>query len=487
MAITVVNPGSTISSATSINVPLPAGVAAGDLLVLVIGSAQSENAIPAAEAGWTYAGTGTSTFEAFGTNTGPRSLTFYYRVFGGTETGVLVTQTGGTGATISGVMIALRKGSTETWGVANAVFGEDAVAGTAVAVTTTGTPPGIDSGDYVVGAFVNPKNATASAQAVAATGATLAASVERSDTTNAPGVGYRVSLTSWTQAVTAGSSAVAPTLSLTSSASTTYGEGGVLRIRATPGGSITAAYDANNDRIGVTLSSWIADEETTIYRVHADGSRVEVRGGAPVKTSGGAAFVWDYEFPTNENLTYVALDSGMERTSNTVTVTDARSWLRAPGLPGLDITVRLGNLPDRSHARPITYLTPIGRRTTVPVYDARKAPTFPLQVVCLTDAESDALLALLDGSASAWLLWPGTKHHATYVSLGNAVEHPVTGKVGMTESVWTIEASEVARPAGAIAFDPTASWQAILDTSASWSAVAAGYTSWLDVLAGPEG
>jgi hypothetical protein len=485
VAITYLGGTSTVSSAYSISVPINyTAPAAGDLMLLVVGSAQAQNSIPQAQSGWTYLGTGTSTFEAFGTNTGPRSVTFYWKEYVAGDTSVLVTQTGGDGATMSGIVFAWRCAANEFWQLSQATFGEDSTSGTAVSVTHSTAQIQATTNDRLFGAFVSPKNVTHSAQAITLTGATVGAASERQETTQAPGSGYRVTLVSYEATVTAGNGTANPVSTMTGSGAT-YGPAGIVRIRATAGGTITAANDANNNRIGVTLNAFLTDSATAIYRVHADGTRVLVRGG-DVTTSGGQAFVWDYEYPTNEAVYYVADDAGAERTSNTLTITDTRCWLRAPGLPGLDTTVRFRVLPERAYARPTTFLSPIGRRTTVPVSDVRKAPSFTLEVVCLTNAESDAVEALLNDAATAYLLWPNTKHHDTYVAIADASERPVAGKVGEPLRVWTLACTEVARPAGGIAFDPTASWQAILDTSASWTAVSSTYTSWLDVLQGPE-
>jgi hypothetical protein len=485
VAITWLGGTSTVSSASSISIPINyASPQVGDLMLLVVGSAQAQNAIPQAQSGWTYLGTGTSTFEAFATNAGPRSVTFYWKEFATGDTSVLVTQTGGTGATMSGIVFAWRRASNEFWQLSQATFGEDATSGTAVSVTHSTAQIQAQTNDRLFGAFVSPKNTTHSAQAITLTGATVGAASERQETSQAPGSGYRVTLVSYEATVTAGNGTASPVSTMTGAAAT-YGPAGMVRIRATAGGTITAANDANNNRIGVTLASFLTDAPTTIYRVHADGTRVLVRGG-DVTISGGAAFVWDYEYPTNEAVKYVADDNGAERTSNTLTITDSRCWLRAPGLPGLDTVVRFRALPERTLPRPTTFLSPIGRRTTVPVSDVRKSPQFNLEVVCTTSAESDAVEALLNDAPTAYLLWPNTKHHGTYVAIADAVERPVAGKVGDPLRVWALACTEAARPAGGIAFDPTASWQAILDTSASWTAVSSTYTSWLDVLQGPE-
>jgi hypothetical protein len=485
VAITYLGGTSTVSSASSISVPINyTAPQAGDLMLLVVGSAQAQNAIPQASSGWTYLGTGTSTFEAFDQNTGPRSVTFYWKEYATTDTSVLITQPGGTGATMSGIVFAWRRAANEFWQLSQATFGQDSTSGTAVSVTHNTAQIQATTNDRLFAAFVSPKNVTHSAQAITLTGATVGAASERQETTQAPGAGYRVTLVSYEATVTAGNGTANPVSTITGSGAT-YGPAGMVRIRATAGGTITAANDANNNRIGVTLNAFLSDAPTVIYRVHADGTEVPVRGG-DVTISGGQAFVWDYEYPTNQQITYVADDNGARRTSNAITITDTRAWLRAPGLPGYDTVVQFRAVPERTFPRPITYLSPIGRRTTVPVSDVRKAPSFTLEVVCTTSAENAAVEGLLEGAAVAYLLWPNTVHHNTYVAIADAVERPLSGKVGMHERVWALTCTEVERPAGGIAFDPTASWQAILDTSASWTAVAASYTSWLDVLQGPE-
>lgn len=456
---------------------------------------------------------------------------------------------------------------------------------------------------------------------------------------------------------------------------------------------------ASPPRVGITLSNWGTDTPTTVYRVHEGGERVPVRGGG-LTPSGGAAFVWDYEFPTNADVYYVADDSGTERTtalvdevilrrngnrnpcctvnttdwatvangvgtltgarvdgsisdgpmvagvrrdyyrgtwsavgtgniantyliygsaSNTyieaspgpwagsmywrcnvvdrtmglvvtfhdsggaylggslnsetqfssgrwvrsgvagvapagtvravvrlqsfagavwanadtidatgvltednavamhsyfdgdtpgvgyrwqsganaswseqattdlptpLRVADGRSWLRSPGLPGLDTTCGVSARPTRTHGREVTLLAPLGRRTLVPQAGARRAPEYTLDLVTLTDAQADELIAFMEGTPIAWMLFPGSRLNGTYVSLGALSERPHP-KVGPEEVLWSVAAVEVSRPAGGIAYDPNSSWQSVATTSSSWQAVLNTYASWLDVLRGP--
>jgi hypothetical protein len=165
-------------------------------------------------------------------------------------------------------------------------------------------------------------------------------------------------------------------------------------------------------------------------------------------------------------------------------VNDTRSFLRAPGLPGLDVAVQLARVPDKTRPRPVNYLAPIGRATLVPQAGARQKPAMQLELVTLTEADAAALVEFMDGTPTALLLFPNTDLHGLYVSLGDLSEK-VNPTVGPTEKQWTVAAVVVGRPSGGVAYDPNASWAGLVATSSTWQAVLNTYPSWLDVLRGP--
>jgi hypothetical protein len=115
---------------------------------------------------------------------------------------------------------------------------------------------------------------------------------------------------------------------------------------------------------------------------------------------------------------------------------------------------------------------------------ARTAPEYTLELVTLTDVEAQALIDFMEGTPISYVLFPGSRLHATYVSLGDLAERPHP-KVGPSEVVWSVQAVQVDRPAGGIAYDPNSSWQNVGMTSSSWQAVLNTYGSWLEVLRGP--
>jgi hypothetical protein len=642
--------------------------------------------------GWASRGSIEGGAGTYGATSGPRILTFFTRELqvgdGAVSVQIPGTSTSGVGAFI----MLMRKASSESWVLGDAVFGVEA-ANTSTPSAVLSGAPGFATGDWaILGAAATP-NTAYSGTTVTATGATFAALIEHADGGINPG-GIATHIYAARTSVTAGSSLAVPSVATTSTGSSSA-VFGLLRIRVTSGGALSATAEEEPARVGVTLNGWTSDDATTVYRVHEDGTRHEVRGGSLVP-SAGQGFVWDYEYPTNEGFYYVADDSGTERSSATVAdvvyrtnwntnptfavdtagwgaaygtggagnltrvasggpvnsgpfgrltwttastvvgntgfnppvapclpgqygsargwvrtsivnrlvfyiqyldvanatllstnsaglvtaanswveinwnpavpapdnttkcrlliytipgtsastfgvgntfdtdrslleVTnlppvvvgsyfdgdtlgagyrwtagahsspsqqyarevqgetvypDTRSWLRSPGLPGLDVVCRFGSVPERVHPRPTNFLAPIGRTTLVPQSSARTRGQYTLQIVTMDEAEAEALLVFMSGTPTAWLLFPGTRLHATYVALADLQER-TSPKVGPTETVWTVQATEVSRPAGGTLYDPTASWQTLLDTSSSWQAVANSYPTWLDVLRGP--
>ena len=488
MAISYLATGAADTSGTGISPALPAGWSDGDLAVVVVASGHPDEEVPTCNTtGWTYRGALSGGGGTFGDGAGPRMLTFYSKELTYGDESPSITISSASGSEITGACIGFTKASSESWNLSGASFQEDTSSGTSVSATVA-SDIGVTSGDYLVGAASLASTGGSasffSSWGLSATGATIGTVTERVDSWS--NYNSEALAGACTAAVSSGTATGNVTVSCTAASAAT-GVVGALRLRVATSGTVTTTTDSTHLRIGVTLDGWGSDDTTQIYReVVSTGVRTEVRGG-DVTPSGGQAFVWDYEAPTGVTVQYVADDGGNERTSSTTSISSSRSWLRSPGLPGLDLEVYFGSVPEMTYERPTTLLSPIGRRTTIPVADSQKAPSYSLTVVTQTTAEAADLRSLLESTPTAFVLFPNTVLHATYVSLGNTVGRQVAGVVNAPTMLWTIEATEVSRPSGGMSTDPTASWQALIDNSATWADVATDYSTWLDVLRGVPG
>lgn len=489
MAIAYLATGTADTSGTGISPGLPSGWSATDLGVLVVASGHPDEEVPSCNTtGWTYRGSLSGGGGTFGDGAGPRMLAFWTKELVLGEEAPSVTISNATGSEITGAVIGFTKGASESWNVSDASFQEDTSSGTSVSATVA-DDIGVTSGDFLVGAASLASTGGSasffSSWGLSATSATIGTVTERVDSWS--NYNSEALCGASTAAVSSGTATGNVTVSCTAAAAAT-GVVGALRLRVATSGTITTETDSTHLRIGMTLSGWGSDDQTQVYRqVVSTGVATEVRGG-DVTPSGGAAFVWDYEAPTGVSVVYYADDGGNTRTSSSTSISSTRSWLRSPGLPGLDIEVYFAEVPNRTFVRPTTYLSPIGRSTYVPIADTQKAPAYTLRVVTQTTTEADNFVSLLQSTPTAFVLFPDTVFHGTYVSMSDVTEQKISGVVGASGvTVWEIQATEVSRPTGGMATDPTASWQALIDNSATWAAVAVDYDTWLDVLRGVPG
>ena len=115
MAITYGAPGAVASGSTSIDITLPATIAAGDLIVVAICSKYQPN-VPADVDGWTkiYAAGGPA---SAGTDTGPTYATIFYKTAVGNEDGTTFSTTISSGNVCVGRAFVFTKTETE-WDIA---------------------------------------------------------------------------------------------------------------------------------------------------------------------------------------------------------------------------------------------------------------------------------------------------------------------------------------------------------------------------------
>lgn len=216
---------------TSLSIPYPASIAAGDLLVVFISNKYPANG-PTTPAGFTRPtnGQGQGGAGASGIDTGQVFSTCLVKEADGTETGNLaVTITSGNSAV--GRMWRCTKSALKNWeyvatnGADNAGAGNWSVTGAA--------DPGVTAADLVlVGSAINADTYTYTLQAITSTGVTYAAMTEQQDSGTAGGQDCYLVVSS--HPVTSGTSSAAPVYTMTTSGSAVSAPAGAsvfLRLR----------------------------------------------------------------------------------------------------------------------------------------------------------------------------------------------------------------------------------------------------------------
>jgi hypothetical protein len=175
MAIAYAAIGSTAVGTTSLSVPLPASISAGNILLLCV---VTQSGTPVAPSGWKLlinsdvAGSGTNAADV-----GTRKVVVWLRIADGSESGnQSVTSTVNTAV---GVILRYTKASDkDIQAIIN--YGADTTADTSWSIT--GLHSIFKSGDVIITASaINTDNYTFSGQAITVTGPTLGTEVERHD------------------------------------------------------------------------------------------------------------------------------------------------------------------------------------------------------------------------------------------------------------------------------------------------------------------
>jgi hypothetical protein len=256
--------------------------------------------------------------------------------------------------------------------------------------------------------------------------------------------------------------------------------------------AITTTTDLDRLRVGVELSGWGTDGPVSVYRVHSDGSRHEVRSMSAV--SGGAAFGWDYETPLSASVTYEADDTTGTVTSASVSLDTRIATLTVPGLPSFGGEVFPTGKPRMERDRPTVDLDILGRSTYISKSDVLKAPGFTLQLKTKTDAQAYSLTSMLAIAPVLLLRMPGTRvTDWCYVRAAGITEDPfvhyrpsLTAAAGSVAewSLWSIDCKVTDAPVGGMVGDPTSTWQALKDTGMTWQQLKDLNLTWLQVLKG---
>lgn len=244
-----------VSTTTTVAPSYPASIAAGDLLVLMIGLKNTDRTVTT-PTGWLLRTDKTGGTGSFGTDTGPTRVYMFCKIADGTESGTLsVTSTVSGGSHISIAKIArFTKSSTDAWDLNMVSWsGSDASTGTSWSTTESSDFPAgaIQNGDIILGVDVLPTDValTWGSEALTVTGATFGAISNVDDSTTGSGNDLRVR--SWTAAVTAANTGTSFQHTATLSGTTTNAAGidGFMRIRANPRPGIIGAWGTDSEDV----------------------------------------------------------------------------------------------------------------------------------------------------------------------------------------------------------------------------------------------
>ncbi|MGV8972187.1 MAG: hypothetical protein ACOH10_07680, partial [Rhodoglobus sp.] len=255
---------------------VPAGITAGQYLVILIGS-KPDTATATNPAGWTDLGVMVST-SAVGTgiDVGPTRVRAYGKIADGSETAVTIVIAGN--SVTWAQMLRFTKSAANLWDVGVAT-GEDLTGGAAFSATMTSNP-GLTAGDMCLVAAVIPTDITTPAQftaeAITATGVSVwGTMVEVSEPDSASGqdIGGFV----FYRPVTTGTATAAPVVTATAAGTTTavYGPTILIRLREKLGTSVALTGPGSLTGTGVAgpgrpFSAWLGVGERLI-RTSSDG------------------------------------------------------------------------------------------------------------------------------------------------------------------------------------------------------------------------
>lgn len=405
MTITYSDIGTLANATATITPALPAGAVAGQLAVLQVVSAHTNDSIPSTPSGWTSAGSFSGGGGVYGVGTGPRRLTYFTRVLlGGDTAPTTAIPAGDANSVISGRIITLARSAGTGWRWA-AAFAEDTTPGTGFSAASATTPTWA-VGDFALLGYALPvSTATLTAEAVTAAGITFGTITERAD--DAITTGHDAHLATATGTVTAGTGTVAPTTAATLAVAST-GVAGVLRIREATATLTATAQNVFPPRNLVSAGGLLAEDITTatIYR-QVGTARTAVRAAAAVDVTGDNVLLRiDGEQPLGVAVSYVAVLTDVaggqwEITSGSLTST-VTSDVISDAITGLGAAVRLQAISPKRRDRDSAQFNVNGR--LIVVTKPRSGAMATITVQTDTDEASDALQAVLDGATEGTVL-----------------------------------------------------------------------------------
>jgi hypothetical protein len=270
--------GATVSGSTSLSIPYPVSVVAGDLLMVCI--ANKHDVVPAVPAGWILPANGHGSNAGDGGSTSDQGYgrsTVFIKEAQGTEAGSLLVSIPSGNAAV-GAMIRYTKDWGIPWSYA-AANGADDIQGMSWYVSA-GSDPGVTVGDIVIACSgINGDGPSFSAQTISQLGVVYGTATERVDTGTTLGSHLKVVISE--HRITSGVSLGAPTFRMTASQSgmnSPEGSSVLLRIREiAPPDNGTPLVRSNGAPSGVlpagtaiTLSLTTGESATCKYGVMPD-------------------------------------------------------------------------------------------------------------------------------------------------------------------------------------------------------------------------
>jgi hypothetical protein len=255
--------------------------------------------------------------------------------------------------------------------------------------------------------------------------------------------------------------------------------------------TLTVTPEPGNNPPRVLLELvYTGQTSATIVRTDPDGTQTPVRLAEPAALDGSGAWVgYDYESWIGASFSYTATTVAGSVTSSAVTLPATDTWLRHPGIPSLSLKVDFQGEGTPVRAVVQSVLQPLGRATPIVVSDGRrKTKTGQITLRTKSDAETDALLAILDDCSVLLLDIPPEKPYGStlrhnYLSIGDLTEtrrrpdyYPDPWRI------WTAAFIAVGRPAGGIQAQRT--YGTVLGAHATYQAVLTRYASYTTVLTG---
>lgn len=428
MTISYSAAGALSEHADSITPAYPSTPTAGELLALLVVSGHADDSIPTAPSGWTLVDSTSGGGGVFGAGAGPRRLTWFVReAAGGDAAPTTSIPSGSAGSLIAGrIHVATRSAGTGwRWAVST---GEDTTSDTAFsavgAAALTWAP-----GDFALLAYgVNVATASATAEAIAATGITYGAVTEQTD--DAVTSGHDARLVAATCTVSSGSGTQAPTVSATLAAAAT-GVASVLRLREATAALSASPQTAFPPRTLVSATGLLAEDIVTASITRQVGSaQTAVRAATDVDVTGQDALLRiDAEMPFGTVYSYVATLTDVNGliwtvASGTLTTT-ATSDVISDAVSGLGAHVHIEDWTERKRTRDTTSMNVGGRWVTV----GRPRSTSQSTVTVSTDTveDGDALQAALNGLTEGVLLLRAQTTNArvdSYLALKGDGERP---------------------------------------------------------------
>lgn len=247
-------------------------------------------------------------------------------------------------------------------------------------------------------------------------------------------------------------------------------------------------------RLDVNATADTGAVDVLVTRTNPDNKVSVVRLADPALLASGLAVIFDYEMPYGANVTYTATSrnsSGttLATTSAATSVASSVPWLVHPGVPVLSLPLpSIKTLGDRTRKVNQGVFEPYGRADPIVTTDGRrKRPTGQMMVRTKTLAERDALLSLVDDTATlllqipASLAWGVTSE---YVAVGDLTEAREQEVGDDPYRMFTAPYIVVSMPAGGSQSQRT--YSTVLAESATYQAIlsnTAKYPTYLALLA----